>query len=804
LTFSKKSLIKNKEYNKKFTPAMIYLISKSYRMMKSIRLRSLLYLFIAGLIIFSPLMTEAQHAAWYQNAQQRIDTLRKNDYGLKIYDKDGQPYTGKVSVRMDRHEFPFGVAFDFQQGEATMGSTYSTNTAVNAPADAEIYRTERWARYLAYVIPVESGKEYKITLKFAEIFHGANNLRVFDVLIDGEIFLKDFDVHAVAGGRNRAIDTSLTVNALSNLIRIELQASKDNVAIKGIIVEEKDSQNVLRINCGGQSLTTSQGNFYMAETGFFDPDAVTVASNDDWKKATMLKYFNAGVNENSFKWSGVQPNPGPPNYTNFDNAVRWTQKVGWDYRAHTLLWGGNDNHSMPNWVRNLPTPKAIVDTCKMRVIRDVTRYRGIIKEYDVINEPLTNHADWLRKTVGDSIIWDSFKWARSVDPDAELYINDYNVELNWGQSIEYRDLILKMLANGAPVTGVGVQAHFWDCCRPNVNEVVRNMNILAETGLPIKLTEYDYGGNLTQAQQAADYIMVLTIAFSHPSIVGMYHWSLRDGWSWRENSGFFDSSGKPKLAADTLLYYTKTKWATNFDTNINGTDPLVFNAYHGNYNIEVEFDGVVKVFNVPLLKANADSIFVLHEADAKLKGPELLKTELVNKKSIRLMFDKPINSNSLRRSNFKFLSPGNIGINAVSVDLENENNVIITLSSNVTRGNYIAVSYYPGSLLATDGGVAAPFGPVPVPNSETTVNINLVNSNSVKIYPNPAVNSVSISSDSAPFTIHVYNGNGILVHSETSDKELISIDVSHFGRGMYIVRLTDGNNLMNAQKLILK
>ena len=168
---------------------MIYLISKSYRMMKSIRLRSLLYLFIAGLIIFSPVMTEAQHAAWYQNAQQRIDTLRKNDYGLKIYDKDGQPYTGKVSVRMDRHEFPFGVAFDFQQGEATMGSTYSTNTAVNAPADAEIYRTERWARYLAYVIPVESGKEYKITLKFAEIFHGANNLRVFDVHVDGALFL---------------------------------------------------------------------------------------------------------------------------------------------------------------------------------------------------------------------------------------------------------------------------------------------------------------------------------------------------------------------------------------------------------------------------------------------------------------------------------------------------------------------------------------------------------------------------------------------------------------------------------------
>jgi hypothetical protein len=53
--------------------------------------------FIACLIIFTSLMTKAQsYAAWYQNAQQRIDTLRKNDYGLQIFHKDGQPYTGEV------------------------------------------------------------------------------------------------------------------------------------------------------------------------------------------------------------------------------------------------------------------------------------------------------------------------------------------------------------------------------------------------------------------------------------------------------------------------------------------------------------------------------------------------------------------------------------------------------------------------------------------------------------------------------------------------------------------------------------
>jgi GH35 family endo-1,4-beta-xylanase len=306
-------------------------------------------------------------------------------------------------------------------------------------------------------------------------------------------------------------------------------------------------------------------------------------------QATMYKYFNYGVTGNSFKWSGVQPQHTAPNYSNFENALRWTQKVGWKIRGHNLLWGGNDAHSTPDWVRNLPTTQAFNDTCKMRVIRDVSRYKGIISEYDVINEPLTGHADWMRKTHGDSIIWNSFKWARSADPDAGLFVNDYNVEYNWGQATEYRDLILKMKEMGAPITGVGMQAHFWDCCRANVDELVKNVNIIAQAGLPIRFTEFDYGGNLTQAQQVDELIKVLTIAFSHPSITGMISWVLMDSPdenAWRYKSGYFDLNHKPKLAADTLLYYTQKKWATNFDAAINGETPLEFKAFYGDMKLK--------------------------------------------------------------------------------------------------------------------------------------------------------------------------------------------------------------------------
>src|SRR5690606_42022902 len=105
----------------------------------------------------------------------------------------------------------------------------------------------------------------------------------------------------------------------------------------------------------------------------------------------MYKYFNYGVTGNSFKWSGIQPQHTEPDYRNFENALAWTQKVGWDLRAHTLLGGGGDAHSTPEWVRNLPTPHARTDTSKMRVLREMTRYKGVIREEDVINEPMTVH-----------------------------------------------------------------------------------------------------------------------------------------------------------------------------------------------------------------------------------------------------------------------------------------------------------------------------------------------------------------------------------------------------------------------------
>lgn len=60
-------------------------------------------LLIVGAIIVSPFETKAHsYDNCYKNSQEQIGILRKGNSGIKIVDKNGQPLTGRVSVRMNK------------------------------------------------------------------------------------------------------------------------------------------------------------------------------------------------------------------------------------------------------------------------------------------------------------------------------------------------------------------------------------------------------------------------------------------------------------------------------------------------------------------------------------------------------------------------------------------------------------------------------------------------------------------------------------------------------------------------------
>ena len=96
------------------------------------------------------------------------------------------------------------------------------------------------------------------------------------------------------------------------------------------------------------------------------------------------------------------------------------------------------------------------------VADEVAALRGRLVDWDVVNEPYDNHdvTDILGN--GELIAW--FKLARQNDPDVRLTLNDYAILTAGGMDKAHQDHFEKTLRflkdGGAPITGLGMQAHF--------------------------------------------------------------------------------------------------------------------------------------------------------------------------------------------------------------------------------------------------------------------------------------------------------------------------------------------------------
>lgn len=89
---------------------------------------------------------------------------------------------------------------------------------------------------LEFDIPTESGVEYQVDLLFAETWAGGfrTGRRVFDVSLDGQQVLNDFDVFA-AGGKRAAVVETFTITGDGNL-DLDLSHVSNNPMISGVIL----------------------------------------------------------------------------------------------------------------------------------------------------------------------------------------------------------------------------------------------------------------------------------------------------------------------------------------------------------------------------------------------------------------------------------------------------------------------------------------------------------------------------------------------------------------------------------------
>jgi GH35 family endo-1,4-beta-xylanase len=141
-------------------------------------------------------------------------------------------------------------------------------------------------------------------------------------------------------------------------------------------------------------------------------------------------------------------------------------------RGHTLVW----HSQVPAWWFENADSEKLMARMEEYITTVVGRYKGKIDTWDVVNEPISDSSGDLRRDsdsskwvgiVGDldgdgydsDYIEQAFIFADKADPDAQLIINDYNIEFDTKKMNAMYDLIERMLLKGIPVDGVGLQCH---------------------------------------------------------------------------------------------------------------------------------------------------------------------------------------------------------------------------------------------------------------------------------------------------------------------------------------------------------
>ena len=350
----------------------------------------------------------------------------------------------------------------------------------------------------------------------------------------------------------------------------------------------------------------SQVSVKLVEHAFPFGTALNITTSDksdsieNWYKGEAKKLFWHAVSENQFKWPEYEPKKGKILKDEMYRYVDFTRENGWKLRGHALMWGhqgyGFDKHySNP---KNAKQCKDFAKFLKARIERDLKEYKGKITEYDVWNEPL--HESYTFNTCGWGILDSAFVWAHRADPDAMLYINEYNV-VAAGETDRYVSLIKGMLARKVPVHGIGVQCHFG--LRPVVPGLIKErLDKLASLGLPIKVTEFDVGDwqvgmNDPEEVQAEKFETFIRTAFSHPAINGIVLWGFWDNRHWVKNGGIVAADGREKPAAKRVYDLWHKVWTTEATVKAGADGVAKFRGFKGRYKVTADgktFDLEVK------------------------------------------------------------------------------------------------------------------------------------------------------------------------------------------------------------------
>ena len=312
---------------------------------------------------------------------------------------------------------------------------------------------------------------------------------------------------------------------------------------------------------------------------------------------------------------------------NFARTVAWCQENGLYAKGHPLFW--SIPKCLPEWVKRYDQ-ETFWRFAEVRVRNLVARFRGRVRCWDAVNEPLWEAAPahlatrrWPQMESTETLVQyiaPVLRWARQEDPAALLVINDYGLEEDArggqerlgsdGQPVtparqraRFVALMKALHQAGTPPDLLGMQAHTgW--VTPSVQW--RVYDELASTGLPLQVTEYwaaveplralGLPPAEVEARLAQHLTETLTVAYGHPAMQGFFFWGLMDAaivW----HGEFSSHETKPCFEAVRRLLHEE--WRTRASL-VSGADGLLRTpAFAGEYELSYALpDGTPKALRL--------------------------------------------------------------------------------------------------------------------------------------------------------------------------------------------------------------
>lgn len=308
---------------------------------------------------------------------------------------------------------------------------------------------------------------------------------------------------------------------------------------------------------------------------------VNQSSGVDTSSIKLVKqHFNSIVAENCMKCEVIHPEEDRYDFTLADQFVSFGEKNGMAVIGHCLIW----HSQLAPWFcvdekGNNVTPEVFKQRMKDHITTIVTRYKGRIKGWDVVNEAILEDGSYRKskfyEILGEEFIPLAFQYAHEADPDAELYYNDYAMNMP-GKREGVVKLVSSLKEKGIRIDAVGMQGHM-GMDYPDINEFEQSIVAFAGTGVKVMVTEWDMSA-LPTVKQSAN----ISDTVSYQKMLNPYPETLPDSVSKAWNNRMKQFFGLFEKHADVISRVTawgvsdSDSWKNDFPVKGRHDYPLLF------------------------------------------------------------------------------------------------------------------------------------------------------------------------------------------------------------------------------------